>query len=246
MEWPTFTEWVQIAVAIASGAVAIATLVLAHRTGAMATETKKVAQATESEAKAVAEQSEKVAVQAAATDEQARVSAEALRASIRPWLTRTETTTRPYVTPDDWTAGGYRDVQLHVRNVGTGIALISPESCRIRGRGASEGVFTERIGAVDQPALPPKESALIRFHIEGPDFSLEDFFNRRKTWGSFNVSVTYTDVDGEQEVVADIQVTALDQEGTRWRLHRIAYTRATEDEPFASVEFDARFDSSTD
>jgi len=142
-------------------------------------------------------------------------------------------------------AGNSCDVEVWLRNVGTGIALISAESCIIKGRAKSEGIFFERTGAVDAPALPPGETAQIRFRVEGSEVSMRDFLNRHKTLGDFFISITYSDVNGEQEVRADAHIAAIDSDGYRWRFHRIAYTRATEGESFAAVEFDARFDSST-
>jgi hypothetical protein len=53
------------------------------------------------------------------------------------------------------------------------------------------------------------------------------------------VRVRYTDVNGGQLVWAAIHVTAANQEGTRWLIHRIQHTREGEERPFAEIQFDA-------
>jgi hypothetical protein len=152
----TPAERIQIAVAIASRAVALATLVLAAVTIYMARETKRVAQATEDEA-------EKVANQASSTKEQASISAASLRASIRPWLTKSESAQAAHV---EVQSTNHLVVSLRILNVGPGIALIPPDGCIIEGGGVQPGSIVRREGQVDKPVLSRGRDATVAFDVE--------------------------------------------------------------------------------
>lgn len=237
----TIGERINIAVAVASGLVALATGVLAWKTWSVADATHTVAKAAQAEAEAVAAQSEQVTAQAAATKEQAAIGAAALQAAVRPWLTRdrrpASEDARVATSPQ---MPGHVFVDLWLRNIGNGLALIPPEGSFVRGKGRGS-TTVERPGHVDQPALPAGESVLIHFDAYGPDVDTVVFQNRGQdgNFGELRVFITYTDANGDQAVEAELHLAARDRETIEWRLVTITYRKAGEVEPFASVRFDA-------
>jgi hypothetical protein len=215
----TPAERIQIAVAIASRAVALATLVLAAVTIYMARETKRVAQATEDEA-------EKVANQASSTKEQASISAASLRASIRPWLTKSESAQAAHV---EVQSTNHLVVSLRILNVGPGVALIPPDGCIIEGGGVQPGSIVRREGQVDKPVLSRGRDATVAFDVEGKDIEVERFLDQPDTKGQFRVSITYTDANGGQGMRADIHIAAGGSTTDAWIFDTLEYVYAPGD-----------------
>ena len=115
--------------------------------------------------------------------------------------------------------GARLNVYVWLRNVGPGIALIKPDACTITGKAKGTNESLQRIGHVDQPALPLGEVAIIGFRIEGPGVAFDSFTRRDSSqWGEFWVSVPYTDANGGQEVRADIHIAG-DKEGVEAHGH---------------------------
>ncbi len=192
----TVPERINIAVAAASGLVAVGTLVLAWKTSRMARETKVSAAATASEAKEVARQ-------AKAAEEQIQLTRVALNSSVRPWLTRVTPPLSslfgadPTPSEHEIVVEGQEtnfNVRLHLRNVGTGIALIGrdelgdrDELFRIEGLDLN-GDKVYRSGFAAAAALPPNESTLISFVVENAHMT--QFLSLDRNDGEFWVSVS--------------------------------------------------------
>jgi hypothetical protein len=255
----TTTEKVNLAVAIASGAVALATLFLGWKTRQMARETKRVAESTEAEARAVVEQSEKVAAQAAASEEQSRIGREALQASIRPWLTAVVhgevVLSGPLITDPTEIHLSEKDdsitCSIPLRNVGNGLALIQPSMCRFLGRipgGPPEPVVLSQ-GNPTAAAVGSGEHTRIRFTIaktssQWTGLTLEGIVGRDRHKGEFFVEVLYTDASGGQPTWARVHAAAALSLAARdpWRVSDIAYHHAAEGNllskaPFAVTRF---------
>jgi hypothetical protein len=228
----TTTEKVNIWLAVASALVAFATLYLALKTRGMVTETKRVAEATEIEAK-------NVAAQASATERQARISTDALRAAVLPWLTAGREGAARNVRVSR-SGAQLIVVQLLLRNVGAGIALIPPDGCTIHG-GGPPGTVLDREGYAETPVLPPGDQSWITFQIEGPDIDSNRFLGMDNSWGQITASVVYTDGDGELAMRADVHLAAQDKAGLGWVFNTIDYVRAPGspewEEDFVTVKF---------
>lgn len=254
----TTVEKVDIAVAVAGGAVALATLYLGWKTRGMARETKRVAEATETEARAVLEQSEKVAAQAAASEDQSRISVEALQASIRPWLTavvhaEVRIPSSTGLDPAIYLSERESDFvcSIPLRNVGNGLALIQPSMCRFVGRVL--GVPSEPValsqGTPTAAAVGPGEATRIEFTIaktssQWTGLTLDAIVGLDRHNGEFFVEVLYTDASGGQATWARAHVAAVASLEAEypWRVSEIAYHHAEEGsllskEPFAITRF---------
>lgn len=226
----TLDQWVSVGVGAASVAAAGATFFLAWKTREMAQETKEVAIATVSEAKQVGRQVE-------AAEHQIQLSRWSMEATIRPWLTKAITTTeRPQtITQGTWDERTIA-VHMYVRNVGPGIALIqSGDDFMIQGRDRS-GAEVTRKGFADATALPPGETTRVSFVLQNVE--PKSFFSQDRNDGEFYVWIPYTDTNGGQLVGARIHATFSRERGM-WVFHQIHYFREEENEPFATVVFDA-------
>ncbi|MEA2581084.1 MAG: hypothetical protein QOE83_1976 [Actinomycetota bacterium] len=253
------SDWTNIAVAIASGLVALGTLVLARKTSKMAEESKESADQTKVLAEATVQQAKEVGRQAAAAEDQIRLTRFALNASVRPWLTRVTPPLPQHLAASsdlhEILVEGIEGqetgliVSMHLRNVGAGIALIAPagevggkdERLRIEGlaRNGTDKVY--RPGFTAAAALPPGESSLIYFIIEGADVDNDSFLSLNRNFGGFFVTVPYTDVNSGQGVVARLHVTRLGKDGP-WAIKQIDYYDGEDEfgpDPIASIEFDA-------
>jgi hypothetical protein len=228
----TLSQGIDILVGVASLAVAGATLYLGRKTREMARETTVAAKAT-------ADEAAKVGRQTAAAERQIELTRMGIDAAIRPWLTRGE---RHIQDPDvrfryDPNDEDKLTVELNLRNIGTGIALIvSGDDFRIEGPGPGGAVVT-RTGFADSSALPPGEEATISFVMENVD--LELFFHENDHWGELLAWVPYSDTNGGQFVLARIHATAYGERGGPYGFHKIDYFTRSEEEAFATVVFDA-------
>jgi len=127
-------------------------------------------------------------------------------------------------------------VDIDVRNIGPGIALIqSGDDFRIEGLDA-EGKIVTRLGFASSTALPSQEETVVRFLLENVD--VETFFSEHRNDGEFKAWIPYSDINGSQFVNARIHAAWFKSEG-EWAYHRIDYFRRDEEEPFAIVVFDA-------
>lgn len=234
----TLDQWISIGVGITSVLVAGATFFLAWKTRDMARETRDVALATATEAQSVGQQAEAAERQIELSRLQMELSRFALDASIRPWLTK------PLIGPRTvpiaisvWdSAEGSNVIQMSIRNVGPGIALIrSGPDFRVQGPGPS-GTTVTRHGFAASSALPPGEETDVSFVLSNID--LRTFLSQDRNDGEFFVWIPYTDTNGGQRVDARIHATYSKDRG-EWLFHQIQYFAEEENEPFATVVFDA-------
>jgi hypothetical protein len=218
----TTTERIDIALAVTSGGVALATGVLAWKTRNMAKETARMAQATETEA-------EKVADQVAATRKQVRISSAALRVSTRPWLTK-GTERDPAAVVQLMSAQDIA-VQIRVRNVGPGLAVILPEGCEVRGGGKQPGTKLTRRGYAGTPVLPPNDETWVSFRVQGSDVEADYFLGKTESFGQITVSVLYFDADLGGGKRADFRIAATDAGGSEWIFNEVDYVTPIEGKP---------------
>lgn len=244
----TVSEWVSITVAAGTALLAWATFSLARQTRKEAESTRRMAESAEREARAVTQQ--------------AGLTRASLQASVQPWLTRVtppihQVIVSPRSADEIFQSRAEREhvvyvnttpdqvrVRLWLRNVGRGVALIrSGEGCVIEGPGPNDELV-RRYGFPSAAALPPGESTRISFWVQHVDIAT--FLNMNQGDGEFRVKILYTDVNTQQPVWANVHLTARDASATVWLFHRIEYTRDGEDEPFATVTFDAGVESGPD
>jgi hypothetical protein len=203
----TTTDRVSIAVALTTLAVAIATGWLAWNTRNLASETTRMAKATENEAEEVAKQ--------------ARTSSAALRAATRPWLSIGIEGGEPAQILED--SEQHIVVNLKVRNLGPGLALIPPEGCTISGPGRESRETVTRRGFATTPVLPPNEETWLTLRVEGSDIDAKHFLRKMDSFGQATITVLYFDSDMGSGRQAEFRIAALSASGTPWRLYEIEY-----------------------
>jgi hypothetical protein len=162
----TTTERIEVWVAAASIAVALATFVLALMTRGMAKRTEDLAKETERIAKATEDLATHAFSELKAVERQADAAREQVEALTRPWLTDL-----PQAHPQrgSTVSSSPENVsfQLHLRNVGQGLALTVPSECYLREYSSESAKPTKlRRGLVIPAAVPPGESCRIAFEFE--------------------------------------------------------------------------------
>lgn len=214
----SFSDRIQIGVAVA-------TLFLAVATALMALATRTVAKNTEKEAKAVTSEVE--------------IANAALRASVRPWLTavkRREGRRVSSIGVGSIGESGRAIVKIKLRNIGNGLALLQEGCLRAYDRKGDLDYYPHT-AFFTVPALAPGEETDVLFKIDLRPLGIDvaALTGRQRHSGEVFVSVLYTDADGEQPIWIYVHVPRGDDMG--WIVRKIEYRRERDGEAFAAAEF---------
>jgi hypothetical protein len=204
-------------VAIGTIGLAFATFVTAKRTKTLAEKTEGIAHGT----KGVVSETERLANE---TKGLADLQRKAQQAAVKPTL-------MPAPGEPLEVAGDQTHLALHVKNVGSGLALLHvARMLRTRGAEAND----EYGGTLTATVVPAGEEAIAQFRFEGQDGRLAQF-----TAGAFWIEVTYTDAVGEQGETALLHVEKVAYLNNDLRVVRVQLKRDGEDEPYASSGYGA-------
>jgi hypothetical protein len=238
-----------LASTIAVSASAVATAAMAIYTARLASKTKSLSDSAEKEAAAVVEQGKSIALQASAVGEQARAAGEqlaltreTLRASVQPWLTtgKSKQTDDLEVLASGGIVSGespafrvalkdnHLYVALVVRNVGSGLAIIDPQSSHVVGWPSQNSLDTEPMnyssGRIENPILPAREEIYVLFDVDlfrwMNDF--ETVTGQRRNDGEFFVDIVYGDILGLERTRARFHAYR-DKSRNFWSIFEIHY-----------------------
>jgi hypothetical protein len=198
--------------------VAIGTIGLAVGTFLTARRTKTLAEKTEG----IASETERLADETRAL---AELQSRAQQAAVKPTLMPPEGERALDI------AGDQTHLALHLRNVGSGLALLHTTRM-LRTRGADG--LDEYGGTLTSTVIPVGETAIAQFRFVGQEQRFAEF-----TQGSFWIEVTYSDAVEEQKETALFHVEKVAFLNDQLRVVRVQLKRDGEDEPYASSGYGA-------
>lgn len=208
--WEALVAIGTIGLALVTGGLALAAFITARRTQTLTEKTEGIA----SETQRLANE----------TRELANLQRQAAQAAVKPTL-------MPARRDALEAAGDRTRLGLHVKNVGSGLALLHvARMLRMRGSERPD----EYGGTLSATVIPAGEEALAEFRFNGQEQRFTEF-----TAGSFWIEVTYTDAVGEQNETAVFHVERVAYLDNDLNVVRVELRRAPDDEPYASSGYGA-------
>ena len=173
-------DWTAIG-AIATAAMAIATFILALKTRSMATATENMVAETKSVSQATLKEAQAVELQTQHIERQVKISSDALKSSVQPWLMWVPSYQdvgpnsagvrggMKVSIPDTFVRENGNDIigGFVIRNIGTGIALVSLHQSFIFNVHNSDIPIKDIYPFMESPVIPCGEEARVKFTIPG-------------------------------------------------------------------------------
>lgn len=169
---------------------------------------------------------------------QADVSSQALEADVRPWLAPP----RDREKPDEWLVEvygvpqGYVVIQLMLKNVGSGIALLPPDAMRFYGNVSNSPLQEIGTGTAESSVIPPGHVCAFKFHTK-----LEIAFGQitgqpgfLDSCGRMKVTVLYRNAAAGNGAIIELVVEKFNLSES-WHVVKVRYLREDDQSVIAEL-----------